>query len=250
MGGTSPTMLWVGRRYSTLSRAVSHLKTATENLTGHSDVRLAQNLVREKKKELQMWRNKLLEKTRAYEQIQDRLKVLYARKTQAYQAQKRDLAMLTAIVGDEDLLLREEENAHLKLESCREGEKQCFEDLSNAILESHEKERAQSQRMKYYSTVGSVLGAVFGFLGSNLFLRREVRKHDQRQEEMMNEMQVSLHNLEVWRMQNGQLPETSASEGHKVLNTELNSDRNLLAAGVVTLSLGIVMICVSKFISN
>ena len=86
--------------------------------------------------------------------------------------------MLQAINSEETTLLYEEQKLHARVENYRQKERESFELLSDAIQESHAKERAQSERLKYYSQLSSVIGAVFGFLGSTLFLRREIRKHN------------------------------------------------------------------------
>ena len=112
-----------------------------------------------------------------------------------YQEPKRDLAALQAVNSEEERLLQLEQDQHAALESFKQEERDCFEGLSDAIQASHEKERAQSERMKYYSRLGSVLGAVFGFLGSNLFLKREIRRHNQTQAEKMLIVETSLQRL-------------------------------------------------------
>ena len=186
------------RRYSTtFSRTVLSLKSTAEHLTGHSDVLRAQELVREQKAALQKWRNELHFARTSYESIQQDLRSLYARKTQVYQDQRRDLSALQAIHAEEETLLYQEQTLISKVESCRQKERESFEGLSDAIQQSHEKERAQSERMKYYSRLGSIMGAVFGFLGSNLFLRREVRVHNKRQVEAIEHMEVTLQNMQL-----------------------------------------------------
>ncbi len=182
------------RAYASIGRLATKLKSSTEDLTGHSEVLQAQRLVRSKKEELRSWRQDLLEASSMYNEVQDKLKRLYARKTQVYQSQKRDVSALLAVNTEEEALLYDEQNLGERLEECQQKERQCFEGLSEAIHESHEKERAQSERMKYYSRLGSLVGAVFGFLGSNLFLRREVREHSRRQEEKMDHLVLTLGN--------------------------------------------------------
>ena len=188
------------RAYSTISRAVSKLKFTTEHLTGHSDVLAAQKLVADKKDELRQWRNNLAIATSSLEELQQKLKSLYVNKTQVYQdqrGQRKDLSALQAIHNEEETLLFQEQELQVKVEDCRQQERQCFERLSDVIQESHEKERAQSERMKYYSRLGSVLGALFGFLGSNLFLRREIRQHNRRQQEEMEGVRAAVQSVTV-----------------------------------------------------
>lgn len=192
-----PIALCLCRRYSTVSRGVIHLKSITEQLTGHSDVLEAQKLVKQRKEELRRWRNELLAVSTSYEEVQQKLKNLYTRKTQVYQEHKRDVLALQTINNEEETLLFQEQTLSSKLEEYKRSERECFDSLSDAIQESHERERAQSERMKYYSRLGSVLGALLGFLGSHVFLRREVRKHNQKQAEKMNHLECFLQGLQT-----------------------------------------------------
>ena len=188
--------LWRHSSSSALLRAMSRVKRSSEELTGHSDVLQAQQLVKAKKEELREWRQKLSNATDSYEQVQRRLKGLYARKAQVYQDQRRDLAAIQAVNDEEESLLQLEQSCFFDLEECQQKERECFENLSDAIQESHEKERAKTDQMKYYSRLGSLLGAVFGFLGSNLFLRREVRQHNTKQAGRMEIIESALLQLQ------------------------------------------------------
>ncbi|CAI8055722.1 Mitochondrial potassium channel [Geodia barretti] len=181
------------RRYSGRPvNLVSYVRSTTEELTGQNKVSLAQAEVRRKREELKTWRQSVSDATALHEEIQQRLRHVYAIKTQLYQAQRRDLAALQTINSEEESLLSEEQSQGVSLESLKLKERECFEALGDAILSSHEKERAQSEKLKYYSRLGSILGAVFGFAGSNLFLRREVRKHQRLLEQKMNDIERTL----------------------------------------------------------
>jgi hypothetical protein len=48
------------------------------------------------------------------------------------------------------------------------GERECFSLLSNAVRDSHEKERAQAEKTKYWSILGSILGTCIGILGTTI----------------------------------------------------------------------------------
>lgn len=180
---------------SKAAKVVSYVRNTTEELTGQSDVAVAQAKVREKRNALKTWRQSVADATTGYEEVQHKLRHLYAMKTQLYQAQRRDLTALQAINSEEEDLLSEEQSLAEALDSVKQKERECFEALGDAILTSHESERAQSARMKYYSRLGSVLGAVLGFMGSNLFLRREVRQHQKLQEEKMDNFEKTLNGL-------------------------------------------------------
>ena len=183
---------WRCSSSSAIVRAVSRVRSTSEQLTGHSDVLLAQQLVRRRKEELREWRQKLTEATDSYEQVQGRLKGLYARKAQVYQDHRRDLSAIQTVNDEEESLLLLEQTRFLDLENCQKNERECFDRLSDAIQESHEKERAKTDQMKYYTRLGSLMGAALGFLGSNLFLRREVRQNNIKQAEQIESIKSSL----------------------------------------------------------
>lgn len=186
--------LW--RWYSSKpTNVASYVRSTAEQLTGQSDVSAAQARVREQREELKTWRQGVADATARYEEVQLKLRHVYAMKTQLYQAQRRDLAALQTINTEEEELLSEEQSLVESLESTKQKERECFEALGDAIIDSHEKERAQSERMKYYSRLGSILGAALGFLGSNLFLRREVRRHHRVQDEKMGCVEKTLKEL-------------------------------------------------------
>ena len=180
------------RRYSTLSRLISNVRTTGENITGHAEVLLAQKHVKEHKDALKAWRNELALAIQSYEEVQHQLKRLYTRKTHIYQDQKRDLAILQAINDEEESLLFKEQESVAHVEECKQKERETFEALSDAIQDSHEKERAQSERMKYYTRIGSLLGAFFGFLGSNFFIRREIRQYNLQQSQRLSQVEELL----------------------------------------------------------
>ena len=180
------------RRYSALSRLVGNVRATGENITGHTEVLLAQKQVKEHKDALKVWRKELASATQSYEEVQQQLKRLYARKTHVYQDQRRDLAILQAINNEEESLLFEEQQCASRMEECKQRERETFEALSDAIQDSHEKERAQSERMKYYTRIGSLLGAFFGFLGSNFFIRREIRQYNSQQSQRFSRIEELL----------------------------------------------------------
>ena len=202
---------------------VSYVRSTAEQLTGQSDVSAAQARVRERREELKTWRQSVADATARYEEVQHKLRHVYAMKTQLYQAQRRDLAALQTINTEEEELLSEEQSFVESLESTKQKERECFEALGDAIIDSHEKERAQSERMKYYSRLGSILGAALGFLGSNLFLRREVRTHHRVQNEKMEcveEALKGLNNADHAKPMEAQLETSDDSVGQLMAVTE------------------------------
>ena len=65
-----------------------------------------------------------------------------------------------------------------ELEILEQQERENFASLSSAVRESHEKERTRADRTKYWSLIGSIIGATIGIIGTSLnnYLRmRELR---------------------------------------------------------------------------
>lgn len=50
-------------------------------------------------------------------------------------------------------------------------ERELFSHLTSAVKMSHEKERAQAETVKYWSIIGSVLGALLGIIASGIGYR-------------------------------------------------------------------------------
>lgn len=82
------------------------------------------------------------------------------------------------LLTEEHAVLREESAIVDQLQKLEKSEKDHFSYLSTALRESHEKERARAERTKYWSVIGSVVGAVLGITGTtiNNYLRmKELR---------------------------------------------------------------------------
>lgn len=56
----------------------------------------------------------------------------------------------------------------MELTEAETKEHETFSLLSAAVRESHEKERGRAERTKYWSVIGSVIGAVIGILGTSI----------------------------------------------------------------------------------
>ena len=75
-------------------------------------------------------------------------------------------------------MIKEESLMERELEILEQQERENFASLSSAVRESHEKERTRADRTKYWSLIGSIIGATIGIIGTSLnnYLRmRELR---------------------------------------------------------------------------
>lgn len=83
------------------------------------------------------------------------------------------------LVTKEHNLLKEEKKLTTEFTLSEREERECFTSLSSSVKDSHEKERAQAERTKYWSVIGSVVGTVIGVVGTtinNEFKMRQLRK--------------------------------------------------------------------------
>ena len=72
------------------------------------------------------------------------------------------------LVTQEHQVLKEERNLQEEFKFHEKSERECFSSLSNAVRDSHEKERAQAEKTKYWSVLGSILGTCLGILGTTI----------------------------------------------------------------------------------
>ena len=71
------------------------------------------------------------------------------------------------LVTQEHQVLKEEREVREKAAANEKHERACFAELSNAVRDSHEKERAQAEKTKYWSVIGSIVGTCIGIIGGD-----------------------------------------------------------------------------------
>lgn len=107
--------------------------------------------------------------------LNGKLKELHAALDKVQRGDERYLALLT----EEYEILRDEKRITSQLAESEREERDRFTGLSSAVRESHERERARAERTKYWSIIGSVIGATIGIVGSsvnNYRRNRELRR--------------------------------------------------------------------------
>lgn len=71
----------------------------------------------------------------------------------------------------EHRLIKEEERLRVKLKQEEDQERRNFSLFQLALRRSQEKEKIRAEKTKYWSLIGSIVGAFFGIFGSFCFSR-------------------------------------------------------------------------------
>jgi hypothetical protein len=146
-----------------------------EEVTGMDEVRIAQNRVLEAEEKFVSAQERRREATTLVSAIQSKLKDLYAELDNTTRGEERYVHLIT----QEHSVLKEEKAAVQQFQRYEREEREYFAVLSSAVKESHEKERAQAERTKYWSIIGSVIGTIIGIIGSTVnseMKMKELRK--------------------------------------------------------------------------
>jgi len=64
--------------------------------------------------------------------------------------------------------MKDEKRLIAELGRTEQLEREHFSSLSSAVRESHEKERTRAERTKYWSVMGSIIGAAIGIIGTSI----------------------------------------------------------------------------------
>lgn len=107
--------------------------------------------------------------------IQSQLRDIGSKLDKVQRGDERYLQLLT----EEHKIIKAENDLSKRLEADEKLERHLFANLSSAVRESHEKERTRTERTKYWSIIGSCIGALIGIMGTtiNNYLRmRQLRE--------------------------------------------------------------------------
>lgn len=96
--------------------------------------------------------------------VQKRIKDIHLELEKTHRGEDRYLVLVT----QEHQVLKEEKNLLDEFKFYEKGEREYFSNLSNAVRDSHEKERAQAEKTKYWSILGSILGTCIGIIGTTI----------------------------------------------------------------------------------
>ena len=81
-----------------------------------------------------------------------------------------------SLLTEEHTIIRNEKALEEELRKLEKQERESFSTLSTSLRESHEKERAQAERTKYWSVIGSIVGACLGIFGTTINNKLKMRE--------------------------------------------------------------------------
>ena len=81
-----------------------------------------------------------------------------------------------ALITQEHAVIKDEKRLRENFQLWEKEERDNFAVLSHAVRDSHEKERAQAEKTKYWSIIGSILGTVLGVVGTTINNRLRMKE--------------------------------------------------------------------------
>ncbi|KAF6211236.1 hypothetical protein GE061_014352 [Apolygus lucorum] len=156
-------------------RKINELVVWYEQVTGMDEVRLMQNRVIEAQDRFVSAQESRRKLASELVHVQNKLKEIHFELNNTSRGEERYLQLVT----EEHKILKEQRRINSEFSICERDERDSFSMLSSRLKESHEKERAQAERTKYWSVIGSVVGTILGVAGSSInneLKMRELRK--------------------------------------------------------------------------
>jgi len=154
------------------SARVSFWMKRYENFVGLTDVKEAQVRVVQTEKQFINSQENRRATQKAINDIQQTLKSLYDELERTNRGQNKYLELVTK----EHHVLQEQSVLTEKLNVAEREEREAFSKLSRAVRDSHESERAQAEKTKYWSVIGSIIGTCLGILGTTINNRLRMRE--------------------------------------------------------------------------
>ncbi|KAL8560985.1 hypothetical protein ACOMHN_061199 [Nucella lapillus] len=135
-----------------------------EDYVGLTEVKEAQNNVIQGERRFLAVQEERRHQQQSLETVQSRLRAISAELEKTNRADARYLDL----VHTEHSVVREESELVSAIRNLEKEERESFAVLSSALRDSHEKERARAEKTKYWSIIGSILGAVIGITGTTI----------------------------------------------------------------------------------
>ncbi|XP_049834331.1 mitochondrial potassium channel-like [Schistocerca gregaria] len=160
------------KQESLLTRKLTDLVKWYEEVTGMDEVRRAQTRVLEAEEKFIVAQERRREANKAVTEIQTQLKDIHAALDSTTRGEDRYVQLIT----QEHQILKEERKLLTEFQQLEREEREYFSMLSSAVKESHEQERAQAEKTKYWSIIGSIIGTVIGVVGSSVNNRLKMKE--------------------------------------------------------------------------
>jgi len=154
------------------SKRVSFWMRRYENFVGLTEVKAAQAKVVEAEKAFVAAQERRREAQGQISDVQEKVKEIHAELEKTYRGEDKYLQLIT----QEHAVLRRERQLMRDFQELEKLERDSFSLLSAAVRDSHEQERAQAEKTKYWSVLGSVIGTFLGVLGTTINNRLRMRE--------------------------------------------------------------------------
>jgi len=145
-------------------KRVSFWMKRYENFVGLTEVKAAQARVVERERKFIEQQELRREVQTKITDIQKKVKDIHLELEKTHRGEDRYLVLVT----QEHQVLKDEKLLQDEFKMLEKFERECFSALSNAVRDSHEKERAQAEKTKYWSVIGSVIGTAIGIVGTTI----------------------------------------------------------------------------------
>ncbi|XP_071476029.1 mitochondrial potassium channel-like [Diadema antillarum] len=155
----------------TYGRAEGLMK-AYEQFIGISEVKSAQNRVAEVEQLFLEARRNVAEASKQVNGLQAELHTIRGKLDRT----PRDDPKFLELATEEHRMLQNETRLKEWFSTVEAKERETFSQLSAVVRESHEKQRAQEERTKYWSIIGSIVGTLIGIAGSSIANHRRMRE--------------------------------------------------------------------------
>ena len=143
-----------------------------EDYIGLTDVKNAQVRVQKTEKLFVTSQDDRRETQRLINEVDGKIKNIRTELERTYRGDDKYLELVT----EEHAVLKEEHMLKEQLSIREREEREAFSKLSRAVRDSHESERAQAEKTKYWAILGSIIGTSLGILGTTINNRLRMRE--------------------------------------------------------------------------
>ncbi|KAL0280548.1 UNVERIFIED_CONTAM: hypothetical protein PYX00_001808 [Menopon gallinae] len=240
--------------YNYMNKKVEEILNWYEQFSGLNEVRLAQNKVIEAGEKLAKMQDERKDASRCLMEIQKKIKEIHSELDNTKRGDDRYVTLIT----EEHKLLKEEQDRQVKFREAENAEREQFHILTNAVKNSHEKERTQAEKTKYWSIIGSVVGTILGIIGTSINNHIKMAElktliHESSGKELKKKLEEYLKTNESIKEETlkYKIVGAKSAEGLLVKIDELREDNVRLKSWIITACvLCIVVQIVSKILSE